>query len=76
MDLRINLNQQQVQKPIITIMMSPQMQQAIQLLQLPLLELQQRIEQELAQNPGNKSYVAEYQGKIVGYMITYLLSIF
>ena len=51
MDLRINLNQQQVQKPIITIMMSPQMQQAIQLLQLPLLELQQRIEQELSQNP-------------------------
>lgn len=51
MDLRIELSQQQVQKPIITIMMSPQMQQAIQLLQLPILELQQKIEQELAQNP-------------------------
>ena len=51
MDLRINLNQSQVQKPIITIMMSPQMQQAIQLLQLPILELSQQIEQELAQNP-------------------------
>ncbi len=31
--------------------MSPQMQQAIQLLQLPILELSQKIEQELAQNP-------------------------
>ena len=51
MDIRIDLNQSQVQKPIITIMMSPQMQQAIQLLQLPILELNQRIEQEMAQNP-------------------------
>ena len=33
-----------------------------------------RMVEELAQNPGNKSYVAEYEGKIVGYMITYLLS--
>ncbi len=33
-----------------------------------------RMVEELAQSPGNKSYVAEYQGKIVGYMITYLLS--
>jgi len=51
MDLRINLTQSQVQKPIITIMMSPQMQQAIQLLQLPILELSQKIDQELLQNP-------------------------
>ena len=29
---------------------------------------------ELAKNSGNMSYVAEYKGKIVGYMITYLLS--
>ena len=29
---------------------------------------------ELAQTSGNMSYVAEYKGKVVGYMITYLLS--
>ena len=29
---------------------------------------------ELAQSSGKMSYVAEYKGKIVGYMITYLLS--
>ena len=33
-----------------------------------------RMVEELAQSTGNMSYVAEYQGKIVGYMITYLLS--
>ncbi len=33
-----------------------------------------RMVEELEQNPGNKSYVAEYQGKIVGYMISYVLS--
>ena len=33
-----------------------------------------RMVEDLAQNPGNHSYVAEYQGKVVGYMITYLLS--
>jgi ribosomal protein S18 acetylase RimI-like enzyme len=32
-----------------------------------------RMVEELAQSTGNMSYVAEYQGKIVGYMITYLL---
>lgn len=32
-------------------MMSPQMQQALRLLQLPILELSQKIEQELLQNP-------------------------
>jgi len=51
MQIRLEHLQSQVQKPIITIMMSPQMQQAIQLLQLPILELTQKIEQELAQNP-------------------------
>jgi RNA polymerase sigma-54 factor len=51
MELRIDQLQSQVQKPIITIMMSPQMQQAIRLLQLPILELSQKIEEELAQNP-------------------------
>ncbi|MBN1832630.1 MAG: GNAT family N-acetyltransferase [Deltaproteobacteria bacterium] len=30
--------------------------------------------EELAQSTGNMSYIAEYQGEIVGYMITYLLS--
>ena len=33
-----------------------------------------RMVEELAQSTGNMSYVAEYKGKIVGYMITYLLS--
>jgi len=33
-----------------------------------------RMVEELAQTPGNKSYVAEYQGKVVGYMISYVLS--
>ena len=33
-----------------------------------------RMLEELAQSTGNMSYIAEYQGKIVGYMITYLLS--
>ena len=33
-----------------------------------------RMVEDLTQSPGNKSYVAEYQGKVVGYMITYLLS--
>ncbi|MBN1918005.1 MAG: RNA polymerase factor sigma-54 [Verrucomicrobia bacterium] len=51
MQIRLEHLQSQVQKPIITIMMSPQMQQAIQLLQLPILELSQKIEQELAENP-------------------------
>lgn len=32
-----------------------------------------RMVEELAQSAGNMSYVAEYQGEIVGYMITYLL---
>jgi RNA polymerase sigma-54 factor len=51
MQIRLEHLQSQVQKPIITIMMSPQMQQAIQLLQLPILELTQKIEHELSQNP-------------------------
>lgn len=51
MELRIDQLQSLVQKPIITIMMSPQMQQAIRLLQLPILELSQKIEEELVQNP-------------------------
>ena len=33
-----------------------------------------RMLEELAQSTCNMSYIAEYQGKIVGYMITYLLS--
>jgi ribosomal protein S18 acetylase RimI-like enzyme len=32
-----------------------------------------RMVEELAQTPGNMSYVAECQGKVVGYMITYIL---
>ncbi len=51
MELRTEQLLSLVQKPIITIMMSPQMQQAIRLLQLPILELSQKIEEELAQNP-------------------------
>jgi len=33
-----------------------------------------RMVEELAQSPGNRSFVAEYQGKVVGYMFSYLLS--
>jgi ribosomal protein S18 acetylase RimI-like enzyme len=33
-----------------------------------------RMVEELAQSAGNMSYVAEYQGEVVGYMITYLLA--
>ena len=33
-----------------------------------------RMVEDLAQNPGNHSYVAEYQRKVVGYMISYVLS--
>jgi RNA polymerase sigma-54 factor len=51
MELRLDQLQAQVQKPIMAIMMSPQMQQAIRLLQLPILELSQKIEEELLQNP-------------------------
>lgn len=32
-----------------------------------------RMVEELAQSRGNMTYVAEYQGKVVGYMITYVL---
>ena len=32
-----------------------------------------RMVEELAQSPGNMSYVAEYQGEVVGYLITYVL---
>ncbi len=59
MELRIDQLQSLVQKPIITIMMSPQMQQAIRLLQLPILELSQKIEQELLQNPVLEEVAAE-----------------
>lgn len=51
MELKLSQTQSQVQKQVITIMMSPQMQQAIQLLQMPILELTQKIENELVQNP-------------------------
>ena len=47
MVLRFELVQKQTQKLIL----SPQMQQAIKLLQLPLLQLQQLVRQEMQQNP-------------------------
>ncbi len=47
MVIRLELAQKQTQKLIL----SPQMQQAIKLLQLPLMQLQQLIRQELQQNP-------------------------
>jgi len=47
MDLQLKLSQKQVQKLIL----SPQMQQALHLLQLPLMELKQLIQKELLQNP-------------------------
>jgi RNA polymerase sigma-54 factor len=63
MQIRLEHLQSQVQKPIITIMMSPQMQQAIQLLQLPILELSQKIENELSQNPVLEEIAREESGE-------------
>ena len=47
MTFKLSLEQKQVQ----TLSLSPQMQQAIYLLQLPLLELRQFLQQQLVQNP-------------------------
>lgn len=47
MDFKLSLKQKQFQ----TLVLSPQMQQAIHLLQLPLLELRQFLQQQLVQNP-------------------------
>ncbi|MCD5397432.1 RNA polymerase factor sigma-54 [candidate division NPL-UPA2 bacterium] len=47
MAVKLSLEQKQVQ----TLVLSPQMQQAIYLLQLPLLELRQFLQQQLVQNP-------------------------
>lgn len=49
--LIFNQQQKQKQKQTQHLMMSPKMQQALQFLQLPLLELEQVIEQELEKNP-------------------------
>lgn len=51
--MSLNLSQRQAQslKQAQRLIMSPQMQQAIQLLQLPIQELQTAIDTELAQNP-------------------------
>jgi len=47
----VALQFEQIQKQTQQLAMTPQMKQAIQLLQLPLLELQNMIEQELVTNP-------------------------
>jgi len=47
MPLEMRLVQKQTQKLIL----SPQMQQAIYLLQLPLMELKSLVEQEMVENP-------------------------
>jgi len=47
MAFKLSLEQKQTQ----TLILSPQMQQAIHLLQLPLLELRQFLQQQLVQNP-------------------------
>jgi len=48
---KVALQFEQIQKQTQQLAMTPQMKQAIQLLQLPLLELQNIIEQELVTNP-------------------------
>lgn len=49
--ISININQMQKQKQVQHLMMSPQMQQALNLLQMPLIELAAVVEMELMQNP-------------------------
>lgn len=49
--ISINLNQLQKQKQMQHLMMSPQMQHALALLQMPIMELSSVIELELQQNP-------------------------
>ena len=51
--MSLNFNQKQAQslKQAQRLIMSPQMQQAIHLLQLPTVELQLAIDAEMAQNP-------------------------
>lgn len=49
--LSLDMQPKQTQKQSQRLMMTPQMQQAIHLLQLPLMELTQMIEQEVEQNP-------------------------
>ena len=49
--ISININQIQKQKQMQHLMMSPQMQQALNLLQMPILELSHVVEMELMQNP-------------------------
>jgi RNA polymerase sigma-54 factor len=49
--LDVRLKQSQSLKQMQRLIMSPQMQQAISLLQMPLMELSERIDQEMVQNP-------------------------
>lgn len=51
MSLNFNPKQAQSMKQLQRLMMSPQMQQALNLMQLPVMELSATIEQELEQNP-------------------------
>ncbi len=51
LSLKLEKKQTQSLKQTQKLIMSPQMQQAIKLLQLPILELEQLIDQELEQNP-------------------------
>lgn len=49
MRLSLGLDQRQVQKQVQTL--APRMIQSMEILQLPILALQERIEQELSENP-------------------------
>lgn len=49
--MRLEKKQAQTLKQAQTVMLTPQMQQAIKLLQSPILEMEQLIEEELEQNP-------------------------
>ncbi len=51
MFMDFNQKQSQNQKQLQRLIMSPQMQQAIQLMQLPVMELSTVMEAELEQNP-------------------------
>lgn len=51
MTLKLQTNQSQSLKQMQRLIMSPQMQQAISLLQMPLVELVDRLEEEIEQNP-------------------------
>src|SRR3954470_4841441 len=47
----MQLNTQQVMRPELKMMLAPRMIQSMEILQLPIMALQERIQQELQENP-------------------------